>query len=183
MLECSSLIPQFNHSVNNLNDFLNRQLDISYKYLLLSTQFSSYIKNRPGFQSKFRGLSDRSWEKGIELIKYVTKRGGKVKFNAVEDLEKATLELNELEAMAVTLDTEKMLFEKARAIHERSSHAHNSKTYDPEVAHYIEEEHLEDLAGSVRDYAGYANDLKNLYRGSNDINLDTYLFDQYLQKA
>lgn len=181
--ECRAIIPQYKVSGNHLINFANRQLEISYKYMLLAAQFKSYVKDRPGFHGKFKGLSDRSWEQGIGLIKYMTKRGGKMKFGNTNELTDGVSEVSELQAMATVLDTEKRLFERAREIHNFASHAHKNENYDPEVAHFIEEEHLESLANTVRQYAGYANDLKNLYVGSKDINMDNYLYDQYLQKA
>lgn len=177
------MIPQYKHSGSHLVTFANSQFEVSYKYMLLAAQFKSYVKDRPGFHGKFKALSDRSWEQGIGLIKYITKRGGKMKFADTNELTDGVSEVTELQAMASVLDTEKRLFEGAREIHNIASHAHDNKNYDPEVAHFMEEKHLESLAGTVRQFAGYANDLKNLYVGSKDINMDNYLYDQYLQKA
>lgn len=179
---CHARAKNFQEEGHPLSEFANLQLEISYKYLLLATQFNAFMKDRPGFYAKFKALSDRSWAAGQNLIKYITKRGGHVKFIDQKVLNDQTLaEFNEFQAMAIVLDTEKSLFEKASKIHQIAS---NDKVHqDPEVAHYIEEEFLGNLATSIRQYSGYANDLKNLYVGSNDISMDNYLFDQYLQKA
>lgn len=150
---------------------------------MLAAQFDSYVKDRPGFQAKFQALSDRSWAAGQELIQYITKRGAQFVFANQNELKAGLADLNEFQAMATVLDTEKYLFEKARLTHKGYSHSDKHAHYDPEAAHYIEEDYLGKLAASVREYSGYANDLKNLYKGSNDIHMDNYLFDQYLQKA
>lgn len=151
--------------------------------MLLAAQFKSYLKDRPGFEAKIKSLSDRSWQMGQDLIKYVTKRGGHFKFEAPNVWPEGMADMTEFQAMATVLDTEKFLFEKARITHEGASHAKEKTKYDPEIAHFIEEKILTELAGTIRQFSGYANDLKNLYAGSNDINMDNYLFDQYLQKA
>lgn len=180
---CSAITSHFEHFEGHLMKFANLQFEISYKYLLLAAQFDSYTKDRPGFHAKFQALSDRSWAAGQEIIKYVTKRGANFEFENQNELNAGLSDLNEFQAMATVLDTEKYLFEKARLTHKGYSHSDAHKHYDPEAAHYIEEEYLQDLADSVRKYSGFANDLKNLYSNSKDINMDNYLFDQYLQKV
>lgn len=95
------------------------------------------MKNRPGFEKQFRGLSDKSWNNGIELIKHITKRGGSHDFyvgsNNKTRETKQVLDLNEINALALTLDYEKVLAKEAHHIHERYSHANNQASYDPEV--------------------------------------------------
>lgn len=179
---CTARAKNFQKEGHPLSEYASLQLEISYKYLLLATQFNAYAKDRPGFYAKFKALSDRSWAAGQNLIKYITKRGGHVKFINQGVLNNETLaEFNEFQAMATVLDTEKSLFEKASEIHNTS--LNNKVHQDPEVAHYIEEKFLGNLASSIRQYSGYTNDLKNLYVTSQDISMDNYLFDQYLQKA
>lgn len=182
-VNCNAKLAHFTHSVNHLSEFANHQFEVSYKYMLLAAQFNSFVKDRPGFHAHFKALSDRSWKAGEDLIKYMTKRGGHFKFGRQNQLGDGLSDLTEFQAMATVLDTEKALFDKARVIHEGASHVKQTDKYDPEVAHYMEEEYLGELAATIRKYSGYANDLKNLYVGSKDINMDNYLFDQYLQKV
>jgi len=92
------------------------------------------------------------------------------------------LDLNEINALALTLDYEKTLSLEAHHIHERYSHAKHPTEYDPEVAHFIEEEFIEDQASTIRKLSGYTNDLKKLFKDTNDISLSLYLFDEYLAK-
>lgn len=48
---------------------------------LQSTHFGSYEANRPGFEKLYRVLSDEAWDRSFDLIKHMTKRGGKMNFN------------------------------------------------------------------------------------------------------
>jgi ferritin heavy chain len=188
LLNCNALFSGFPKHVKEIQRYANHQIEKSFEYLLLAANFGTYIKNRPGFEKQFRSLSDKSWGNGIELIKHITKRGGAHDFNAVPNNrteKKQILDLNELNALALTLDYEKTLALEAHRIHEKYSHARNQAEYDPEIAHFIEEEFIENQAGTIRKLSGYTNDLKKLlkeYKDTNDVSLALYLFDEYLVK-
>ena len=156
----------------------------SYEYLLLATHFNSYQKNRPGFQKLYQGLSDRSFDDTIDMIKQVTRRGGKANFNVVHESpasvakQRLQLEVDELHSLAMALDSEKQLSNGAIHVHTRSLHATER---DPEMAQFIESKFLAQQAESVRKLSGYANDLSKLMN-QQDPSLAVYLFDEYLQK-
>ncbi|XP_030371419.1 ferritin heavy polypeptide-like 17 isoform X2 [Scaptodrosophila lebanonensis] len=164
--------------------YINSQLTKSYEYLLLATHFNSYQKNRPGFQKLYQGLSDRSFDDSIDLIKKITSRGGIVDFNtrhespASVSTQRPTLEVDELHSLALALDNEKQLATGATHVHTRATHA---ALRDPELAHYLEESFLPKQADSVRKLSGYANDLAKLMKVP-DPSLSIYLFDEFLQK-
>lgn len=104
----------------------------------MSANFGTYVKNRPGFEKQFRALSDAAWERSLNLIKHITKRGGQHDFYTrrsvtVSTPQKRVLELNEISAMAFALDTEKSLALEAHSLHERYSHANHKARYDAEV--------------------------------------------------
>jgi hypothetical protein len=181
---CNALYGGFIKNVSMIQEYANEQIEKSFEYLLLAANFGTYVKNRPGFEKQFRGLSDRSWNSGIELIKHITKRGGAHDFavNSLKTEKKHFLDLNEISALALTLDYEKTLATKAHRIHERYSHANHPAGYDPEVAHFIEEEFFENQASTIRKLSGYTNDLKKLFKDTGDISLSLYLFDEYLIK-
>jgi ferritin len=40
------------------------------------------MMSREGFEKLFRKLSDSAWDDAIDLIKYITKRGGTMEFPA-----------------------------------------------------------------------------------------------------
>lgn len=45
-----------------------------------STHFKNYETQREGLGNLYKKYSDKTWEDAIELIKYVTKRGGSMDF-------------------------------------------------------------------------------------------------------
>jgi len=51
-------------------------------FVTQSTHFGNYEQSREGFEKLFRKLSDSTWDDAIHLIKYITKRGGKMNFSA-----------------------------------------------------------------------------------------------------
>lgn len=184
---CNANFSGFSSGVQHLQAYANEQLLKSYDYLLLSANFGTYVKNRPGFEKKFRELSDAAWERSINLIKHITKRGGQHDFYTrrsvtVSTPQKRVLELNEISSLAFALDTEKSLALEAHSLHERYSHANHKSHYDAEIAHYLEEKFIEDQATTIRKYSGYTNDLRRLLDESVDSSLSLFMFDEYLQK-
>lgn len=135
---CNANYSGFSSSVQHLQAYANEQLIKSFDYLLLSANFGTYVKNRPGFAKQFRELSDVAWGRSIDLIKHITKRGGQHDFYTrrsatVSTPQKRILELNEINALALALDTEKQLAVEAHGLHERYSHANHKSRYDAEV--------------------------------------------------
>ncbi|KAJ6638382.1 Ferritin-1, chloroplastic [Pseudolycoriella hygida] len=191
--DCNALFSGFLKNVVELQKYANHQVEKSFEYLLLAANFGTYVKNRPGFEKQFRALSDKSWENGIKLIKHITKRGGVHDFAAnstYKTEKKPLLGFNEMQSLALALDYEKTLAKEAHHIHQKNAHAQHTD-YDPEVAHFIEEEFLEYQAGTVRKLSGYTNDLKKLLKEysseyskkeTGDSTLALYLFDEYLAK-
>ena len=135
---CNANFSGFSSSVQHLQAYANEQLIKSFDYLLLSANFGTYVKNRPGFEKQFRGLSDTAWNRAIDLIKHIPKRGGQHDFYTrrsptVSTPQKRILELSEINALALALDTEKSLSSEAHGLHERYSHANHKSRYDAEV--------------------------------------------------
>ena len=54
----------------------------------MSTHFGNYESNRHGFQGLYKKLSDKAWEKAIDIIKYIAKRGGRMNFNQLPHFKK-----------------------------------------------------------------------------------------------
>lgn len=181
---CNARFGGIDHIEGDVQAYVNHHLTKSYQYLLLATHFNSYQKNRPGFQKLYQGLSDRSFDDTIDLIKQITRRGGRVDFNARHEdpntisKRQLALEVDELHSLAIALDNEKELAKGAIHVHTQAAHtAHR----DPEMAQYLEEKFLPKQAESVRKLSGYANDLAKLMNQP-DPSLAVYLFDEYLQK-
>lgn len=138
LIGCNANYSGFAHNVQFLQSYANSHIQKSFDYLLLSAYFGTHVKNRPGFEKQFRALSDTAWNHGIGLIKHITKRGGAHDFDsktnsAFDGQKERTLELDELNALALALDTEKTLAAEAHSLHERYSHANHKAHYDPEV--------------------------------------------------
>lgn len=173
-----------------LEDYMNTHLMRSFDYLLMSTHFNNYEKNRAGFVKLYRKMSDAAWENGIELIKYMTKRGVSTNFNLKNanqkisfDIDKNsvnTYEMFELESLAKALDMEKEIAGDANAIH-KIAIDESTVAHDPELASYIEERFAHKQAEVIRELSGHANDLRKILSGG-EHKLGLYLFDEYLQK-
>lgn len=184
--ECHAKYGAVDTVMFHLQSYANAHISRSFDYLLMSTHFGNYEMSREGFEKLFRKLSDSTWDDAIDLIKYITKRGGTMDFSAritEKELPKDnTSELYELGALARGLDTQKKLAERAFAIHSeavrRSEHNH-----DPEVSSYLEKHFLHRQAENVRKLAGYTNDLKGLLSETKQASLSVFLFDEYLQKV
>lgn len=167
-----------------MSDYANELIAVSYKYLLLSKHFDNYVKNRPGLSKLYKKLADDTWDDGVNVIKHITRRGGAHQFNTPKSIEFNTVEVTELKSLSIVLDTEKQLAIAAHKLHQHYSHVKDANHYDPEIAHYIEEEFIEEQSKRIRTFSGYSNDLKRiLLTGSTTVdNLGIYLFDQYLEK-
>ncbi|KAJ4435679.1 hypothetical protein ANN_18295, partial [Periplaneta americana] len=170
----------------DLQSYVNAHIGRSFDYLLMSTHFGNYEKSREGFEKLFRKLSDTTWDDAIDLIKYITKRGGVMNFSArkaqEDEPEDKTLELYELGALAHGLDTQKKLAEEALFIHGEATRRREGY-HDPEVSSYLEEHFMHRHAEVVRDLAGHTNDLKRLLSENKQTSLALFLFDEYLQKV
>lgn len=139
---CNAFMSGFaNNPSKELQAYANQQLIQSYHYLLLTANFGSYVRNRPGFEKQFRALADKAWNNGIELIKHITKRGGVHDFRdraGIAPLVVATaLEVSETVSMAYALEQEKQLALTAHAIHQSYSKPTELNHYDPEVIFYL----------------------------------------------
>nr|CAD7459328.1 unnamed protein product [Timema tahoe] len=172
----------------DLQSYANAHITRSFQYLLMSTHFGSYEKNREGFGKLYRKLSDTAWEKSIDLIKHNAKRGGSMNFATRKNLtgkliekEANMYELDELQSLARALDIEKGLAEDAHHIHAEVTRRREN-FHDAELSSYLEEHFVHRQADTIRDLAGHFNDLKSLIENPSSGSLAVFLFDEYLQK-
>lgn len=118
----------------DIRKYVKDQVAASYDYLMLASYYGNYVKHRPGFHKQFKSLADKAWSNSIDLIKFITKRGGRMVFDGANNgAQKKILELDEIHAMGYALDTEKSLAVNANHIHQKSSHAAHPKHYDADV--------------------------------------------------
>lgn len=189
---CNAIYGGYGHHGNlatEMQAYANLHLERSYEYLLSAAYFNNYQTNRAGFSKVFKKLSDNAWDKTIELIQHITKRGGVMDFARRSTQEPAgnknyTVELHELESLAKALDSQKELAERAFYIH-REATRNSQHLHDPEIAQYLEEEFIEYQSKIIRDLAGHTSDLKKFITANDgqDLSLALYLFDEYLQKT
>ncbi|XP_033323975.1 ferritin 2 light chain [Megalopta genalis] len=188
--ECSAKYGSIALNVNNfetgLQKFAVANLHESFHLLYLSTYFGNYKVNREGFKKLYRHYSDKLWEDAIDIMKYLTKRGGKMNFQHSVDNElhikgdgKLTT-VSELGSLGLVLDHMKVLAKAAFEIH--ASHS-GVKQNDPAIAHYIEEKFLESHTQRIRDLAGYITELKELSYTNSCHPTAVFLFDEFLQKS
>ncbi|KAL0281216.1 UNVERIFIED_CONTAM: hypothetical protein PYX00_002271 [Menopon gallinae] len=184
LANCHAKYGEINAVEFDLQSFVNKHITHSFQYLLLSSHFKNYEKSREGFTKLFKSLSDKTWNDAIDLIKYITKRGGRMDFgsfrqddalvqSAVRNEEQ--YELYELESLAKALDIQKSMAVEANRIHLVANR-------DAEVMSHIENTYVHKLRDSIRELAGHSNDLKNLIASNKQNSLHVYLFDEYLQK-
>lgn len=81
MLNCNAKYGAIDQLMVDLQSYANANIETSFEYLLMSTHFGNYETNREGFKGLYRKMSDRAWENAIDIIKFITKRGGKMDFN------------------------------------------------------------------------------------------------------
>lgn len=170
----------------DLQKYANTHITRSFEYLMMSTHFANYQKNRVGFEKVLRELSDSTWNDAFELIKYIGKRGGRMNFsmrkeenvNGVDD--RGKYELYEMESLAKALDLEKQIAKDAHAIHREATRNRNDY-HDPEISSFLENHFVHRHADTIRKLSGYTSDLSSLLKGP-DSSLALFLFDEYLQK-
>jgi len=181
IVNCNAKYGEIDTVEYDLQSFVNKHITHSFQYLLLSSHFGNFEKNRVGFQKLFKHLSDKAWHDGIELIKYITKRGGKMDFiskrqdDGLIQTRDDTYELYELESLAKAVDIQKSLANEANRIHKACER-------DGEITSHIENTFVHPLRDTVRSLSGHTNDLKNLINSNKQNSLHVYLFDEYLQK-
>lgn len=184
--DCTAKYSAANNVLKDLQNYANLHITRNWQFMLMSSHFNNYVKNREGFAKLYKKYSDKAWEDAIELIKYITKRGGthdfKYKKEIPSELGSPTLELEELPSLAKALDMWKYTAEEAHAIHGEVARQ-RSNVHDAEVASYIENEFVHDHAEIIRDLAGHTNDLKRLVHENQDSSLAVFLFDNYLKKT
>lgn len=194
---CTALFSSVSHVKDDLEIFTNQQLEKSFDFLLLSHVFDQYKLDRPGFEKLYRKIADKAWEDTQGLIKYRSKRGMVVQLNGLQSdnekvLEKHTLKTmnratlldsNEMGSLKLALAYEKKLAEESHRIHKKISHAHGEgQVYDPDVAHYLDEEIIEYQSGVIRELTGHIHNLQSILAETTS-DLGLHLFDEYLAKA
>lgn len=167
----------------DLQGYANSYIDTSFEFLLYSSYFGNYENQREGFKKLYRKLSDEMWEDAIDMIKFITKRGGYMDFDKFPKFklphnETKLVEFVEIQSLARALDIQKQFANETMTIH---SKAQSHSEHDASITHYLEEKFLGSLTERIRNLAGYISDLKYLLV-EHDPHMSLFLFDEYLQK-
>ncbi|KAK9509032.1 hypothetical protein O3M35_006444 [Rhynocoris fuscipes] len=187
-VNCNATYSGVHLVMTDLHEYVMHHLSHSFQYLFMSATFANYEKHREGFAKLYRKYSDSTWEDAIDLIKYIGKRGDSMNFDVNppdEPNERFAQNFNynmhELESLSRALDMHKHLAIKAHTIHsEVTKRKHDY--HDAETLSYLEEKFVHKHADRIRELAGYANDVSNMVKTSDDPSLSIFLFDEYLQK-
>ena len=86
---CDAKYGSFEAMQPELQAYANAHIESSFEYLLMSTHFGNYEANREGFKGLYRKLSNDAWEKAIDIINFITKRGGRMNFNQLPHFKKS----------------------------------------------------------------------------------------------
>jgi len=183
LINCNAKYGAIEAVESDLRKYVNTHITRNFEYLLMSTHYGNYEKSREGFEKLFRELSDSKWDLAIDLIKYITKRGGQMNFSDVKqdiiNAENGNYEFDELEALAKALDVEKDLAKEAHHIHGQATRR-NKEHHDPEISSFIENKFVHEHAEAIRKLSGHVADLNTMLSGP-DSSLALYLFDDYLK--
>ncbi|XP_071448764.1 ferritin light chain [Hetaerina americana] len=174
--DCSATYGAANLIMNDLSKFANTHIALSFDYLLLSTNFGSYEKDRKGFEKLFRQLSDSTWEDGIDVIKHTAKRGGIVDFMLKSDdiaYGKSVSSVNEIQGLSRALDSQKNLAAMTFKLHQKAG--------DPEISSYLENSFLHKQADTIRSLSGHISDVKKMLDYPDQRSVSLFLFDEYLR--
>ncbi|XP_017887177.1 ferritin subunit [Ceratina calcarata] len=181
---CNAKYGAIDNLLVDLQGYANAYIDSSFEFLLYSSYFGNYENQREGFKKLYRKFSDEMWEDAIDIIKFITKRGGQMNFNQFPEFKlphnkSRVIEFVEIESLAKALDIQKQFAKEAIRIHSRAQPHTN---HDASITHYIEEKFLGSLTERIRNLAGFISDLKYLL-AEHDPHMSLFLFDEYLQKT
>jgi len=181
---CNSKFGGFEGNAHNLHRVILDDFTDSITYLLMSSSFSTDVKNRMGFSKFFMGHSDKMWARGKDMMKYVLKRGGhmgtgfQIPPNGANSQTIGSMDYStELQGLGLTLDLLKARASNLYVAYKHSLASNNSLSFDPATAHMLEEV-VEDYTGDINDAARKLNTLSKMMR--QDRGMGLHMFDRTL---
>lgn len=185
--KCTALFSGFSHIEKDMHKYTKQMLVKSYDFLLLSSVFDHYKMDRPGFEKLYRKIADKAWEDTIDLIKYQSRRGAVVTLDETSGKfthnVSSLLTSDESSSLKLALDYEKLLATEAHIMHKKISHTGESNHYDPDVAHYLDENFIEYQSGTIRKLSGHITNLNDILGEAGTKDLGLQMFDDYLDKV
>lgn len=184
--QCNSIHGGFLGNSNNLHKIIIDDFSDSINYMLMATQFSTDASNQMGFYKFLMGKSDKMWTRGKDMVKYITKRGGKMGsgFQISGRANLGSEPVNELSSLGLSLDMMKARTENIITAYKHSYSKTNNgqgSSFDPTTAHLLEEI-TEDYADDIRDVAGKLNTLAKMVKHDKSRSLALHMFDNMLKQ-
>lgn len=188
---CSSIHGGFRGNAQNLHKLMTNHFRDSFKLLSLASQFNTDKINRLGFHKFFQDYSDKMWENGKKILKYIVQRGGRVS-SSLEGFKITDANIygshGEVGSLAATLDMFKQNAEDVHKVCEsaqhRKKHSDESvgiETFDPAISHFLKENLVEDYTDSIRHVSGHLNVLSSILRNDKSADMGLILYDQALR--
>lgn len=172
---------------SDITNMTTQLLSQNFDFLFMASDFDRHHRDRPGFEQLYREIADQAWNDAIALMKYQSRRGfvGQIDQSYLYRINDHPRMTDELGSLQMALGDEKRIAEMAHEIHKKASFAKdNSKSYDPDVAHFLDTQLIKRRSGSVRKLTGYVhivNGLLNVDSVTRDMGL--HLFDHSLQSG
>jgi len=187
--ECSSAFGGFKGNSDNLQRIALDDFTDSLTYLLMTCSCNTDKVNRLGFAKYFREHSDKMWNRGKDMMKYLLKRGDKMGTNFQVPASGESKPIaggldysTEMKALGVTLD---LLKARATDVHVAYKHSlaarpkTSAPSFDPNTAHFLEEI-SECYAEDINDVASKLNSLGKMVRKETSKEMGLHLFDKML---
>lgn len=183
--KCTAIFSGFSHVEKDMHKYTKQMLVKSYDFLLLSSVFDHYSMDRPGFEKLYRKIADKAWDDTINLIKYQSRRGAVVTLDETNLSHNVSslLSSDEASSLKLALNYEKILATEAHKMHKKISHTGESNHYDPDVAHYLDENLIEYQSGTIRKLSGHIKNLDDILGEPGTKDLGLQMFDDYLDKV
>lgn len=183
---CNSIFGGFSGNSKNLKLLASSHFQDSFKYLIMASYFNIDTVNRDGFNKLVQGYSDKMWNNGKKMMKYILKRGGKIDYDfKISNLNMPDYK-GEVKVLATTLDMMKGLTENIFQSYKHSNNkvlhegSRTRDSYDPAVSHFLEEEFIESYSEDINDLAGKLNVLGRMTRDEKTKAMGLHLFDKSL---
>lgn len=185
--KCTALFSGFSHVEKDMHKYTKQMLVKSYDFLVLSSVFDHYSMDRPGFEKLYRKIADKAWDDTINLIKYQSRRGAVVTLDETSGKgvhnTSGLLTNDEASSLKLALSYEKTMAIEAHIMHKKISHTGESNHYDPDVAHYLDENFIEYQSGTIRKLSGHIKNLDDILGEAATKHLGLQMFDDYLEKV
>jgi len=188
--ECSSIYGGFKANENNLHNMVMYHLEDSFKFLLMASHFNRDDVNRVGLHKTLMGYSDQLWANAVRMIKYTTKRGGKIDASRLSSFTLKSVQPNdfdgEVEALAITLDLWKRQALDVNLRIKQAMHKHVDPStqkpthFDPSIFGFFQDDFVESYTQNIRDLAGYLNIMGKMAKDEKTKKMGLHLFDTSL---